>query len=100
MSSIFFFRLQPFACFSRARAPLALPQRSLLFCLFVIRVLPARTAELSGLHTFGVLLLIFRGGVIAIFALTTLQSNDFAHRSIPFSSAGRGEPDRLWKITR
>jgi hypothetical protein len=45
----------------------------------VVRVLPARTAEFSGLHAFGVLFLVFCGGVIAIFALTTLQRNDFAH---------------------
>jgi hypothetical protein len=48
------------------------------------RVLAAGTAKLSGLHTFGVLLLVFRGGVIAILALTTLQRNDFAHLSNPF----------------
>jgi hypothetical protein len=48
------------------------------------RVLAAGTAKLSGLHTFGVLLLVFRGGVIAILAFTTLQSNDFAHLSNPF----------------
>jgi hypothetical protein len=50
-----------------------------LFGLFMGRVLPTRTAKLFGLHAVGVLLLIFGGGVIAIFALTTLQSNDFAH---------------------
>jgi hypothetical protein len=50
-----------------------------LFRFLVVRVLAARTAEFSGLHTFGVLLLVFGGGVVAIFALTTLQCNDFAH---------------------
>jgi hypothetical protein len=45
----------------------------------VVRMLPARTAEFSGLDAFGVLFLVFCGGVIAIFALTTLQRNDFAH---------------------
>jgi hypothetical protein len=48
------------------------------------RVLAASTAKLPGLHAFGVLLLVFGGGVIAILALTTLQSNDFAHLSNPF----------------
>jgi hypothetical protein len=43
------------------------------------RVLAARTAELFGLHAIGVLLFVFGGGVVAIFALTTLQCNDFAH---------------------
>jgi hypothetical protein len=42
-------------------------------------MLPARTAELLGLHAFGVLLLILGRGVVAILALTTLQRNDFAH---------------------
>jgi hypothetical protein len=48
------------------------------------RMLPARTAKLLGLHAFGVLLLVFGGGVIAVLALTTLQSNDFAHLSNSF----------------
>jgi hypothetical protein len=48
------------------------------------RVLPARTAELFGLHAIGVLLLIFRGGVVAILAVTTLQRNDFAHFPVSF----------------
>jgi hypothetical protein len=43
------------------------------------RVLAAGTAEFLSLHAIGVLLLIFGGGVVAIFALTTLQCNDFAH---------------------
>jgi hypothetical protein len=46
---------------------------------FVGRVLPARTAKLLGLHAFGMLLLILGGGVVPVLALTTLQSNDFAH---------------------
>jgi hypothetical protein len=48
------------------------------------RVLAARTAELLGLHAFRVLFLVFGGGVIAILALTALQSNDFAHFSNSF----------------
>src|SRR5262249_50989521 len=44
------------------------------------------------------LLLVFRGGVIAILALTTLQRNDFPHFWILFSkSAGRDKPARLEK---
>jgi hypothetical protein len=50
-----------------------------LLGLFMRRVLPARTAELLGLHAFGMLLFVFRGGVVAILALTTLQRNDFSH---------------------
>jgi hypothetical protein len=48
------------------------------------RVLAARTAKLLGLQPFRVLFLVFGGGVIAILALTTLQSNDFAHFSNSF----------------
>jgi hypothetical protein len=48
------------------------------------RVLAARTAKLLGLQAFRVLFLVFGGGVIAILALTTLQSNDFAHFSNSF----------------
>jgi hypothetical protein len=57
-----------------------------LLRLFVRRVLAARAAEFLGLHAFGVLLLIFGGGVIAVLALTTLQCNDFAHSLIPFAT--------------
>jgi hypothetical protein len=46
----------------------------------VRRVLPARAAKLLGLHALGVLLLVFGRGVVAVFALTTLQRNDFTHR--------------------
>jgi hypothetical protein len=62
---------------------------------FVGRVLAARTAELLGLDAFRVLLLVFRGGVVAIFAITTLQGNDFAHFSIPLLGASPNEPARL-----
>jgi hypothetical protein len=48
---------------------------------FVSRVLAARTAKLFGLQAFGVLFLVFGGGVVPILAITTLQSNDFAHFS-------------------
>src|SRR6516164_4786097 len=55
------------------------------------RVLAARTAELLGFHALGMLLLVFRGGVIAILALTTLQRNDLPHCLNPFlQSADRG----------
>jgi hypothetical protein len=58
--------------------------------LFVSRVLPARTAELLGLHAFGVFLFVFGGGVVPVLALTTLQRNDFAHFSNSFlPRAGR-----------
>jgi hypothetical protein len=50
------------------------------------RVLPARTAKLLGLHAIGMLFLVLCGGVVAILALTTLQGNDFAHFSNPFST--------------
>jgi hypothetical protein len=53
-------------------------------------VFPARTAKLLGLHAFGVLLLIFRRGVVPVLALTTLQSNDFAHFLIPFAEREPG----------
>jgi hypothetical protein len=65
------------------------------------RVLPARPAELPGFHAFGMLFLIFCGGVVPIFALTTLQRNDFSHFSNSFlQSAGRTEPAQLLKITQ
>ena len=47
-------------------------------------VLPARIAKLSRLHPLGVLLLVFRRRVIAIFAIPALQGDNFPHRSIPF----------------
>src|SRR5208283_2660629 len=56
-------------------------------------VLAARPAKLPGLQAFGVLLLVFRRGVIPVLALTTLQGNDFAHFSNSFlQGAGRHAP--------
>jgi hypothetical protein len=55
-----------------------------LLRFLVRRVLSARTAELLGLQAFGVLLFVFRRGVIPVLALTTLQSNYFAHLLNPF----------------
>jgi hypothetical protein len=61
----------------------ACPGTDLLHFL-VPGVLPARIAKLSRLHPLGVLLLVFRRGVIAIFAIPALQRDNFPHRSIPF----------------
>jgi hypothetical protein len=52
-----------------------------LFGFLVGRVLATRTAKLLGLQAFGVLFLVFGGGVVAILAITTLQSDNFAHFS-------------------
>jgi hypothetical protein len=49
-------------------------------------MLPAGVAKLLGLHPVGVLFFVFRRGVIAILAITALQSNDFPHNRDPFSS--------------
>src|SRR5262249_39294044 len=51
------------------------------FHFFVRGVLAARPAELLGLHAFGVLLFVFRRCVVAIFAIATLQRDDFPHDS-------------------
>jgi hypothetical protein len=51
---------------------------------FVSGLLAARVAELPGFQTLGVLLFVFRCGVVAILAVTTLQRNDFPHLLIPF----------------
>jgi hypothetical protein len=53
--------------------------------LFVRRVLAARVAKLLRLQPVGVLLLVLRGGVIPVLALTTLQGNDFPHFLNSFS---------------
>jgi hypothetical protein len=50
----------------------------------VRRLLAARVAKLLGLQTFGMLLLIFRRRVVAIFAIAALQRDDFSHAPIPF----------------
>jgi hypothetical protein len=51
----------------------------------VRRLLAARVAELLRFHPLGVLLLVLRRCVIAVFAIAALQRNGFAHDSIPFS---------------
>jgi hypothetical protein len=45
----------------------------------VVGVLSARIAELLCLHPVGMLLLVFCGCVISMFAVIALQGNDFAH---------------------
>jgi hypothetical protein len=53
-------------------------------------LLAAGIAKLLRLQPLRMLLLILRGGVIAILAVTTLQRNNFPHFSNPFlKSAGR-----------
>jgi hypothetical protein len=47
------------------------------------RVLAARVAKLFRLQTLGVLLLIFRRRVVAVFAIPTLQRNGFPHFALP-----------------
>jgi hypothetical protein len=61
-----------------------LPNKNLLHFL-VRRVLAARVAKLLRLQPVGVLLLVLRGGVIPVLALTTLQGNDFPHFLNSFS---------------
>jgi hypothetical protein len=46
-------------------------------------VLAARIAKLPGLHALGVLLLVLRRRVVAVFAIAALQRNDFSHDLIP-----------------
>jgi len=53
----------------------------------VRRLLPARIAELLRFQPFGVLLLVFRRRVVAVFAITALQRNNLAHRLILSRSA-------------
>jgi hypothetical protein len=50
-----------------------------LLHLTVPGVLPARIAELFGLHPVGMLLLILRRRIIPIFAIVALQRDDFSH---------------------
>jgi hypothetical protein len=56
------------------------PRRN-LFHFLVRRVLPARITKLFRLHPLGVLLLVFRRRVVAVFAIAALQRNDFPHES-------------------
>jgi hypothetical protein len=55
------------------------PAKTELLHFFMRGVLAARPAKLLGLHTFGVLLFVFRRCVVAIFAIAALQRNDFPH---------------------
>src|SRR5262249_13389954 len=82
------FSLQPKLRFgsdpSRQPAALRMPfarATRMSFHFFVRGVLAARPAELLGLHAFGVLLFVFRRCVVAIFAIATLQRDDFPHDS-------------------
>ena len=59
----------------------------------MIRMLPARIAELRHLQTPGRRLLVLRRRVVPVLALRALQCNDFAHclllLSWPATSAGK-----------
>src|SRR4029077_16084581 len=57
----------------------SLPQ---LLHFLVRRVLAARVAKLFGLQTVGVLLLVFRRRVVAVFAIPALQRNGFPHNFV------------------
>jgi len=48
------------------------------------RVLAARITKLLRLHPVGMLLPIFGGRVIPVFAIIALQRDDFAHSDGPF----------------
>jgi hypothetical protein len=47
-------------------------------------MLPARIAKLLRFYALGVLLLILRRRVVAVFAIAALQRDDFSHDLIPF----------------
>jgi hypothetical protein len=49
----------------------------------VLGVLPARVAELFGLHPVGMLFLVFRRRVIPILTIVALQRDDFSHGCFP-----------------
>jgi hypothetical protein len=63
--------------------PDACSKNGKLLNFFVPGVLAARIAKLPGLHTLGVLLLVLRRRVVAVFAIAALQRNDFSHDLIP-----------------
>jgi len=50
-----------------------------LFHFFMPRMLPAGIAKLPRLQPLGMLLAVLHSGVIAIFAIPTLQCNDLSH---------------------
>jgi hypothetical protein len=63
-----------------------------LLGLFVGRVLPAALAELRELETAGGRLLVLRRRVVALFAIRTLEGNDFTHSSILTDFGGISRP--------
>src|SRR6266478_7253162 len=65
----------PFAAF-----PLSSSDQIRLLNFFMTRVLAARITKLLRLHPVGMLLPIFGGRVIPVFAIVALQRDDFAHK--------------------
>src|SRR6267143_2298670 len=61
------------------------PAKTKLLHFLVRRLLAARIAKLLCFHPLGMLFLVLRRCVIAVFAIAALQRNDFAHDLIPFS---------------
>jgi hypothetical protein len=61
-----------------------------LLCFLVGRVLAAGVAELGHFKTAGGDLFVLGGGIVAVFAVGTLQGDDFAH----YRCSYRGRPLR------
>jgi hypothetical protein len=61
-------------------------------------VLAARIAKLFRLDALGVLLLVLRRRVVAVFAIAALQRNDFSHDLIP--SLAPPSPSEGKSVTR
>jgi hypothetical protein len=55
-----------------------------LLHFLVAGMFAARIAELLRLHAFGMLFLILRRRVVAVFTIPALQRDDFSHDLIPF----------------
>ena len=70
--------------------------RTPLLDFFMGRLFPACIAKLLGFHALGMFLFIFRGGVITIFTITTLQSNNVAHYMSLSRESFRGMPGKLF----
>jgi hypothetical protein len=66
------------------KAPTRFGAKNALLCFPVNRMVATTPAELFRFQTLGVLLLVFRHGIVAFFAVVALQGDNVAHRSPSF----------------
>ncbi|HKQ87952.1 MAG TPA: hypothetical protein VJS43_14440, partial [Candidatus Acidoferrales bacterium] len=84
---------------SQAEVNFATLRSVLLFHFFMCRMFPARITELLRFEPLAVFLLVLGSRVVSVFAIVTLQCDDFAHSRYSIISATAPAPT-VWPPSR